>query len=264
MSSLLPPDRLVLDQIGVRFGGLVAISDLSFEVDPGKIISLIGPNGAGKTTAFNIITGFMRPTTGRVHYKGRDLTSLTPPEIAELGVVRTFQRTSIFNECSVFEGVLTSLHLRGRSGFFRAVFPSSATREEEQRLQDEAAVILKFVGLEDRSNASAKFLSYGQQRQLALAMALAAQPAMLLLDEPAAGLNPYETLRFMDLIYAIRDKGITILIVEHDMHLVMSISDVVYVLNNGRIIASGAPIDVQNNPEVIRAYLGQGLNHAQH
>lgn len=264
MTSLLSSDRLVIDKVAVHFGGLVAISDMSFAVEPGTIVSLIGPNGAGKTTAFNVVTGFMRPSAGHVRYKGWDLTALTPAEVAELGVIRTFQRTSVFNECTVFDGVLTSLHLRGSAGFFRAVFRSRETVSEESRLREEAVEILKFVGLENRSHVLAKFLSYGEQRHLALAMALAAQPTMLLLDEPAAGLNPYETRKFMDLIYAIRERGITILLVEHDMHLVMSISDCVYVLNNGRIIASGAPKEVQNNPEVIRAYLGQGFGHAEH
>jgi branched-chain amino acid transport system ATP-binding protein len=235
---------------------------MTFTVERGSIVSLIGPNGAGKTTAFNVVTGYLRPSAGQVMYKGRDLTRLSPPEIAQLGVVRTFQRTSVFSDCTVFEGVLTALHLRGSAEFAGAILRSKTVRDEEARLRKEAVELLEFVGLERRSDIIAKALSYGEQRHLALAMALAARPSILLLDEPAAGLNPYETGQFMDLIRAIRDRDVTVLLVEHDMHMVMSISDLVYVLNNGRIIAGGTPREVQNDPGVIRAYLGQGLGHA--
>jgi branched-chain amino acid transport system ATP-binding protein len=263
MSLAESPDALQVSQVAVRFGGLVAISDMTFEVRRGQIVSLIGPNGAGKTTAFNVVTGFLRPTAGRVFYKGRDLTQMKSSDIAILGVVRTFQRTSIFAACSVFESILTALHLRGRAEIFGAIFPFRSVRDEEERLRSEVTEILNFVGLSRRSQDVASTLSYGEQRVLALAMALAANPSLILLDEPAAGLNPSETRELMKLIRSIRDRNITILLVEHDMHMVMSISDRVVVLNNGQIIASGTPQEIQRHPEVIRAYLGEGLANAK-
>jgi branched-chain amino acid transport system ATP-binding protein len=257
------PNSLEVNQVAVRFGGLVAISNMSFGVPDGQIVSLIGPNGAGKTTAFNVITGFLRPSSGRVFYRGKDLTRMTSSEIAALGIVRTFQRTSIFGACSVFESILTALHVRGRTEIFGAIFRFPSVAVEEERLRNEANEILHFVGLTHRFNNIAETLSYGEQRILALAMALAASPTMILLDEPAAGLNPSETREFMKLIRSIRARGITVLLVEHDMHMVMSISDRVVVLNNGQLIADGTPQDIQRHPEVIRAYLGEGLSHAK-
>jgi branched-chain amino acid transport system ATP-binding protein len=257
------PNSLEVNQVAVRFGGLVAISNMTFDVPDGQIVSLIGPNGAGKTTAFNVITGFLRPSSGRVFYRGQDLTRMTPSEIATLGIVRTFQRTSIFGSCSVFEGILTALHLRGRTEILGAIFRPPSVAVEEERLENEANEILHFVGLAQRLNNIAGTLSYGEQRILALAMALAAGPTIILLDEPAAGLNPSETREFIKLIRSIRARGITVLLVEHDMHMVMSISDRVVVLNNGQIIADGTPQEIQSHPEVIRAYLGEGLSHAK-
>jgi branched-chain amino acid transport system ATP-binding protein len=257
------PNSLEVNQVAVRFGGLVAISNMTFDVPDGQIVSLIGPNGAGKTTAFNVITGFLRPSSGRVFYRGQDLTRMTPSEIATLGIVRTFQRTSIFGSCSVFESILTALHLRGRTEILGAIFRPPSVAVEEERLENEANEILHFVGLAQRLNNIAGTLSYGEQRILALAMALAAGPTIILLDEPAAGLNPSETREFIKLIRSIRARGITVLLVEHDMHMVMSISDRVVVLNNGQIIADGTPQEIQSHPEVIRAYLGEGLSHAK-
>jgi branched-chain amino acid transport system ATP-binding protein len=257
------PNSLEVNQVAVRFGGLVAISNMTFGVPDGQIVSLIGPNGAGKTTAFNVITGFLRPSSGRVFYRGKDLTRMIPSEIAALGIVRTFQRTSIFGACSVFESILTALHVRGRTEIVGAIFRFPSVAVEEERLRNEANEILHFVGLAHRFNNIAETLSYGEQRILALAMALAASPTMILLDEPAAGLNPSETREFMKLIRSIRARGITVLLVEHDMHMVMSISDRVVVLNNGQLIADGTPQDIQRHPEVIRAYLGEGLSHAK-
>jgi branched-chain amino acid transport system ATP-binding protein len=254
---------LDVQNIAKSFGGLVAISDMTFQVPEGSVVSLIGPNGAGKTTAFNIITGFLRPTEGRVLYRrSTDLTRLSPSRVAALGVVRTFQRTSIFGACTVFENVMTGLHLQGRTGAIGALLRLPAVQREEQRLREEAAKILVKTGLDRRSGEFASNLPYGEQRLLGVAIALAAAPSILLMDEPAAGLNPSETANMMQLVRRIRDQGVTVLLVEHDMKMVMAISDSVVVLNQGRIIADGPPASIQAHPEVIAAYLGQGRKHA--
>lgn len=250
---------LDVEDLAVRIGGLVILERMSLSVPKGKIVSLIGPNGAGKTTAFNIITGYMKPSAGAVRFEGLSLLDKTPEEIAALGLVRTFQRTSIFAGCTVTENILTAMHLRGRAGLFGAIFRTPTTLREEISLQAQVNDILHFVGLQDRAGETAGSLAYGEQRLLGLAIALAARPKLLLLDEPAAGLNPSETERFKELVRRIRGDGVTVLLVEHDMHMVMSISDTVFVLNQGRIIASGPPVSIQNNPDVITAYLGTGL-----
>jgi branched-chain amino acid transport system ATP-binding protein len=250
---------LEIRDLAVHIGGLVILERMSLSVPKGKIVSLIGPNGAGKTTAFNIITGYMKPTAGAVFFEEKNLIDMTPDEVAGLGLVRTFQRTSIFAGCTVAENILTAMHLRGRAGLWGAILRLPSVLREEARLQAEVEDILTFVGLQGRAKENAGSLAYGEQRLLGLAIALATRPKLLLLDEPAAGLNPSETERFKELVRRICDDGVTVLLVEHDMHMVMSISDTVFVLNQGRIIASGTPTMVQNDPDVIKAYLGTGL-----
>ena len=247
---------LRVENLAVHIGGLVAIADMSFDVPEGIVLSLIGPNGAGKTTAFNVVTGYMRPTRGRVVFAGQDITGLAPDRIAARGLIRSFQRSSVFAGCTVLENALMALHLRGRAGLFGAFLGLTGVRREEARLREEAWALLDLVGLADRAATPADSLAYGEQRRLGIAMAAASRPRLLLLDEPAAGLNPSETADCMALIRTLRDGGMTVLLVEHDMAMVMRLSDRIVVLNQGRIIAAGTPVEVKRDPEVIRAYLG--------
>ncbi|WP_454617758.1 ABC transporter ATP-binding protein [Bradyrhizobium cenepequi] len=253
---------LEVDQVAVRFGGLVALSDMNFKVGEGEIVSLIGPNGAGKTTAFNVMTGFLDPAHGKVSYRGTALNGLKPHQIADLGLIRTFQRTSVFPNDTVYDNLLIGLHRQGRVGLFEAILGLSGARTSERRLRKRAAELVEWVGLERRAHDPAGSLSYGEQRLVGVALALAAEPSMLLLDEPVSGMNASETHSFVELIRNIRDRGVTILLVEHDMPMVMSVSDRIVVLNYGRIIAEGPPDTIRNDPDVIAAYLGQGAARA--
>jgi branched-chain amino acid transport system ATP-binding protein len=249
---------LEVRDLAVQFGGVAALGGVSFDVGPGSITSLIGPNGAGKTTAFNAITGYLRPTRGRIGYRGASLVGLRPSEVARRGVVRTFQRTSVFPALPVGDHGMIGLHLRGRAGVGVVLAGLGWTREEDARLAAEARALVEFVGLTHRRDEIASALPYGEQRLVELAVALAARPALLLLDEPAAGMADSEKDAVSALIRRIRDLGITVLLVDHDMRMVMGISDTVIVLNHGVVIAEGPPAAVQSHPDVIRAYLGIG------
>jgi len=253
---------LSIEHVTVHFGGLVAISDMSFTVNDGELVSLIGPNGAGKTTAFNVVTGFLRPAQGEVRYRGTTLNRLKSHEVANLGLVRTFQKTSVFGANTVFDNVLIGLHRHGSSSVWETLLALPRVRREEQRLREEAWEILDFVGIDKRAAELGGALPYGEQRLLEVAVALAARPTLLLLDEPVSGMNASETASFINLLGKIRRRDVTVLLVEHDMHMVMNVSDRIVVLNYGKIIAQSPPAEIQQNPEVIRAYLGQGVKRA--
>jgi len=239
------------------FGGLKAVNNVNLHVKKGEIMSIIGPNGAGKTTFFNLVTGFLQPTRGRVFYKGEDITYLKPYEIANKGVVRTFQKTKIFPDLTVAQAVMVGFHQHLKSGFLQILINSVGVRKEEKEFREKAVEIVKFVGLDKRENTLAKNLSYGEQRLLEIAVALGANPELFLLDEPTAGMNPYESRKVIDLIYRIRDRGTTIILIEHDMNVVMGISERIVVFNHGEKIAEGSPAQIRQNKEVIKAYLGE-------
>jgi len=250
-------DLLSVKDLSVRFGGLLAIESLSLEVREGEVLSLIGPNGAGKTTAFNAITGYLRPAAGEIVFSARKITGKSASEIAALGMVRTFQKTSVFGGRSALENILIGLHLRSRQTALAILLGLPSVAREERELEEEAARILKFISLESKRNELAGALPYGEQRLLEVAVALAARPKLLLLDEPVSGMNPSETESFMAKLAEIRALGITVLLVEHDMKMVMGVSDRIVCLAQGRVIARGTPAEIQSNPEVIRAYLGE-------
>jgi branched-chain amino acid transport system ATP-binding protein len=254
---------LSVERLSIRFGGLTAVEDATFDVRDGEVLSLIGPNGAGKTSLFNAITGYLRAAGGEVRFRGRRLTGLKSHAIAALGVVRTFQKTSLFGGESVLDNVLIGLHLRSHQRPLAIVLGLPAVARDEQDRRAAAWDILRFMALEGRAGEVASSLPYGEQRLLEVAIALAARPSLLLLDEPVSGMNPAEKARFMGTLARIRERGITVLLVEHDMSTVMGVSDRVICLSQGRIIADGSPKAIQAHPEVIRAYLGERAARAQ-
>ena len=270
---------LHVENVTMQFGGVVAVNNLSMDINEGEIVALIGPNGAGKTTAFNCITGVYEPTNGRVAYMGDTIVETypskkmrkmyagqnagkysrkvvkTPDKITELGIARTFQNIRLFSSRSVFTNVLIAMHMRRRSNLFTAMFHLNG--KEEKKMREEAMELLKIVGLEDVANEKATSLPYGQQRRLEIVRALATRPKLLLLDEPAAGMNPQETEELGEFIKEIKEKfNLTIFMIEHHMNLVMGISDRIYVIDFGSQIAEGTPAEVRDNPAVIAAYLG--------
>ena len=252
-------ELLKAEKVSEVFGGLKAVSDFDFHINQGELVGLIGPNGAGKTTAFNLFTGVYQPTTGTITFDGKSIVGLKPYEITQRGIARTFQNIRLFSELTVLENVKIAFHFHVKYGLLESVLRVGRYFREEEQIEAESMKLLKIFHLEDKADEVAKNLPYGAQRRLEIARALAAKPKLLLLDEPAAGMNPQETKELMEMIRWIRQEfGLTVLLIEHDMSLVMGICERIYVLEYGMVIASGTPDEIKSNPEVIRAYLGAG------
>lgn len=249
--------ELETKNIGIQFGGLKAVTGVDFKAKKGEITAIIGPNGAGKTTLFNLIVGFYKPTTGQVFFEDKDVTGLKTFQRTELGMVRTFQNINLFKDLSVMDNILVGMHCRTKSGFLDCFLDTPANRQEEKMSREKCMEILEFMNLHAYAEEKAKSLSYGMQKNLEVARALASNPRLILLDEPASGLNTQDLDELSNRIVAIRDRGITVVLIEHKMDVVMSISDHIMVLSFGENIAEGTPDQVSTDQAVIEAYLGK-------
>ena len=247
---------LILDNVTQRFGGLTAVDSVSLRIEAGRVSAIIGPNGAGKTTLFNIISGFLTPTFGQVSFNGRNITGMPAHHVAGLGLVRTFQLVQLFADMSVEDNVRTGRHLRTQGGVWSAIARPTWVKRQDEESKAKTLTLLELVGLAHSASTLAGALPYGRQRLLEIARAMAAEPRLLLLDEPAAGLNPAETENLADVVRRIVERGTTVLVIEHDMHFVMGLAETIFVLDFGKKIAEGAPTEVQRSEAVLAAYLG--------